>query len=251
MTIITIGKERSYAFQTDDENQAALFANLKRDYESLEQKVSEMNLQKDAGFACKVGEEDMEYPMDMKGFSKFKKDMEKYYSDKAKCDAEKAKQDAEMAMEDAKKNWAEQFKSKQDSVDAELKVLQAELSNRDSIDTQSLVANKAKELAILVNKATTILNVDSNSLWDKTETEIKKQVILKTYPTLNVDNESDVAIDAMFKTCEFYQNDSKRIIEDQKRLINNVVTVNNFDTEDTEPKQTERMKAITTAWEAK
>jgi hypothetical protein len=90
------------------------------------------------------------------------------------------------------------------------------------------------------------LNVDSASLWDKTETEIKKQVILKTYPTLNVDNESDIAIDAMFKTCEFYQTDSKRIVEEQKQLINNAVPV--LVTDSQEPIMTERMKFITNAW---
>jgi hypothetical protein len=246
MVTITMGKERSYSFQTDDDNQAALFTNLKKDYELLEDQVNKFRLQKDAGFTCKVGGEDMEYPMDSKGFAKFKKDMEKFYTDKAKCDADKAKQDAEMAMEDAKKNWAEQFKSKQDSVDAEIKVLQAELSNRDSIDTQALVASKAKELAILVNKATTILNVDSASLWDKTETEIKRQVILKTYPTLNVDKESDLAIDAMFKTCEFYQTDSKRIVDAQKQLINNAVPMLTMDSQ--EPVLTERMQFLTNAY---
>jgi hypothetical protein len=127
--------------------------------------------------------------------------MDKFYKDKAKCDAEKAKCDAELAMEDAKKNWAEQFKTKQDSVDAEIEVLKAELSNRDSVDTQSIIAEKAKELSVLVNKATTILNVDSDSLFTKSAVEIKKDVISKIYPTLNLDGKTDVAIDAMFETC--------------------------------------------------
>jgi hypothetical protein len=246
-----MGKERTYSFQTDDDNQAALFANLKKDYENLETQVKQLSVQKDENFSCSVGEQEMEYPMDSKGFARFKKDMDKYYKDKAKCDAEKAKCDAELAMEDAKKNWAEQFKTKQDSVDAEIEVLKAELSNRDSIDTQSIIAEKAKELSVLVNKATTILNVDSDSLFSKTAVEIKKEVIAKIYPTLNLDSKTDVAIDAMFETCELYKNDSKRIIEEQKQLINNTVTVNNFDSQDSSPELTARMKSITTAWEAK
>lgn len=251
MTIITMGKERTYSFQTDDDNQAALFANLKKDYENLETQVKQLNLQKDENFSCTVGEQEMEYPMDSKGFARFKKDMDKYYKDKAKCDAEKAKYDAELAMEDAKKNWAEQFQAKQDSVDAEIEVLKAELSNRDSIDTQSIISEKARELSVLVNKATTILNVDSDSLFSKSAIDIKKEVIAKTYPSLNLDGKTDVAIDAMFETCELYKNDSRRIVEEQKRLINNAVTVNNLDTQDTAPKQTARMEYLTKAWEAK
>jgi hypothetical protein len=251
MTIITMGKDRTYSFQTDDDNQAALFANLKKDYENLETQVKQLNLQKDENFTCKLGEEEVEYPMDGKGFAKFKKDMDKFYKDKAKCDAEKAKCDAELAMEDAKKNWAEQFKTKQDSIDSEIEVLKAELSNRDSINTQSIIAEKAKELSLLVNKATTILNVDSDSLFTKSAVEIKKDVISKIYPTLNLDDKTEVAIDAMFETCELYKNDSKRIIEEQKQLINNAVTVNNLDTQDTTTEMTARMKSITTAWENK
>lgn len=244
-----MGKERTYSFQTDDDNQAALFANLKKDYESLETQVKNFSLQKDESFSCKLGEEEREYPMDGKGFAKFKKDMDKYYSDmlgKAKCDAE-------VALEDAKKNWAEQFKSKKDSVDAEIEVLKAELANRDSIDTQAMIAEKAKELSILVNKATTLLNVDSDSLFTKSAIDIKKEVIAKTYPAINLDGKSDVAIDAMFETCELYKNDSKRIIEEQKQLINNAVTVNNFDAQDdnSTPEMTTRMKLMTTAWEVK
>jgi hypothetical protein len=251
MTIITMGKDRTYSFQTDDDNQAALFANLKKDYENLETQVKQLSLQKDENFNCTVGEQEMEYPMDGKGFARFKKDMDKFYKDKAKCDAEKAKCDAELAIEDAKKNWAEKFKTKQDSVDAEIEVLKAELSNRDSIDTQSIIAEKAKELSVLVNKATTILNVDSDSLFTKSAVEIKKEVISNIYPTLNLDGKTDLAIDAMFETCELYKNDSKRIVEEQKQLINNAVTVNNLDAQDTTPEMTARMKSITSAWENK
>lgn len=243
--LINIGKERSYAFQTDDENQASLFTNLKRDYEKLEDKVSELTMQLDAGYACKIGDEEMEYPMDSKGFAKFKKDMEKFYADKAKCDADKAKYDAEMALEDAKKNWAEQFKSKQDSADAELKVLQAELSNRDSVNTEAIITEKAKGLAMLIEKASAILNVDSKSLWEKNAIDIKKEVIVKTYPTLNIDNDSEEAINAMFKTCESLQNDTKRIVEQQKQLINNSQNFVNNDSQ--EPKLTPRMQSMINA----
>jgi hypothetical protein len=246
---IDIGK---YNFNIDgDENLSSLVLALKKDYESLETQVKNFTLQKDENFACTVGEQEMEYPMDSKGFARFKKDMDKFYADKAKCDAEKAKCDAELAMEDAKKNWFEQFKTKKDAVDAEIEVLKAELTNRDSIDTQTIIAEKAKELSVLVNKATTMLNVDSDSLFSKSAIEIKKEVITKTYPTLNLDGKTDVAIDAMFETCELYKNDSKRIIEEQKQLINNTVTVNNFDSQDSIPELTARMKSITTAWEAK
>ena len=55
----------------------------------------------------------------------------------------------------------------------------------------------------------------------------------------------------MFETCELYQNDSRRIVDEQKQLINNAVTVNNFDAQNTEPEMTTRMKSITTAWESK
>lgn len=242
---IDIGK---YNLNIDgDDNLSALLLALKKDYENLDTQVNQFRLQKDENFTCKVGEAEAEYPMDSKGFARFKKDMDKYYADmmnKAKCDAE-------AAMEDAKKNWAEQFKTKQDSVDAEIEILKAELSNRDSIDTQAIITNSARELAILVNKATTLLNVDSESLFNKTAIDIKKEVILKTYPAINLDGKTDVAIDAMFETCELYKNDSKRIIEEQKQLINNTVTVNNFDAQDSGTELTARMKAITTAWEAK
>jgi hypothetical protein len=241
---IDIGK---YNFNIDgDENLSSLVLALKKDYETLETQANNFRLQKDENFSCKLGEEEVEYPMDSKGFTKFKKDMDKFYANKAKCDAEKAKCDAELAMEDAKKNWAEQFKTKQDAVDAEITVLKAEITNRDSFNTEEIIINKAKELAVLVNEATSLLNVDSASLWNKSATEIKKEVLAKTYPTLNIDSETDVGIDAMFKTCHLFKNDTKRIVEEQKQLINNTVTVKNFDSID-EPTLTLRMQSMINA----
>jgi hypothetical protein len=88
--------------------------------------------------------------------------------------------------------------------------------------------------------------VDSDTLFTKSAVEIKKEVISKIYPTLNLDGKTDVAIDAMFETCELYKNDSKRIVEEQKQLINNAVTVNNFDNID-EPILTLRMQSMINA----
>jgi hypothetical protein len=74
---IDIGK---YNFNIDgDENLSSLVLALKKDYESLETQVKNFTLQKDENFACTVGEQEMEYPMDSKGFARFKKDMDKYY----------------------------------------------------------------------------------------------------------------------------------------------------------------------------
>lgn len=214
--IINIGKKETYCFQVDDNSMGSELARLKTYYERMEDKLSNL----DEGYSCKVGDSEMEYEISDKGFKKFAKDMKSYYDGL--------------------------MKGNKDSVDAEIKALKEEISNRDSVD--DLVSAKAKDLVKLALTAQKVLNCDSASLIDLSEREIKEKVIQQAYPNLDTANESEEGINAMFKVAQLYQEDSKKKVERHRQVLENVVrqseTVINYDAQELSP----RAKAKSEAW---
>lgn len=231
-TLIDIGKKETLCLQVDDKDLLQGLSRLKKNYENMESQL-------DAGYSCKIGDMEMEYDMSEKGFKALYKDMKSYYDGMIK--------DLKSSMKEDKSNCDQliaELKDSKDSLSGKIKALEAEVENRDSAD---IVRTKAKELSTLVASASQILNCDADSLWELPESEIKTKVINKVYPKLNTDGESDVALDAMYKTCEFYKEDSKTIINRQKEMLNNVVRLeDNIDT--TEPAIPARYKQKTNAW---
>jgi hypothetical protein len=182
----------------------------------MEDKLSNL----DAGYSCKVGDSEMEYEISDKGFKQFAKDMKSYYDGL--------------------------MKANKDSVDAEVKALKEEISNRDSADT--IIAQKAKALVQLTLNAQKVLNCDSADLIDLSEREIKVKVIAQAYPNLDTANESEEGINAMFKVAQLYQEDSKKKVERHRQVLENVVRQPQSINYDAEPEMSPRMKAKSEAW---
>jgi len=216
MTLINIGKKETYCFQVDDNSVVTELSRLKTYYERMEDKLSNL----DAGYSCKVGDSEMEYEISDKGFKQFAKDMKSYYDGL--------------------------MKANKDSVDAEVKALKEEISNRDSADT--IIAQKAKALVQLTLNAQKVLNCDSADLIDLSEREIKVKVIAQAYPNLDTANESEEGINAMFKVAQLYQEDSKKKVERHRQVLENVVRQPQSINYDAEPEMSPRMKAKSEAW---
>lgn len=208
-TLIHIGKEEVVSLQVDDADLLKSLSRLKANYEKMESQL-------DAGYSCKIGDEDKEYALTSDGFKSYAKDMKAYYDGLMKAVKDE--------MKDVKSSCDEKYselKVAKDAVDAELKIIKEEVSNRDGMD--EVVRKKAKELSTLIDFACDVLGCNPDDLWEKDEYEIKKMVIAKCYPNLPLDGETQGSIDAMFKTCKFYQKDSKSVVLEQKQIANTIV----------------------------
>lgn len=236
-TLIDIGKKETLCLQVDDKDLLQGLSQLKKNYEKMETQLDE-------GYACKIGESEYEYDMSLKGFKSLYKDMKTYYDGLIKT------------IKDEMKTELDGYKSKMtdmgktcDAKDGEIKALKAQIdTNADNADLKT----KAKELSSLVFSASKSLNCDADQLWDLSERDIKAMVISKVYPKLNIDGESDTAIDAMYRTCQFYKEDPKSVLNRQKEALNNVVRVNANVNQDSysvqEPSLPQRYKQKTEAW---
>lgn len=215
MTLINIGKKETYCFQVDDNSILGELSRLKAYYERMEDQLSNL----DEGCAMKVGEQEVEYEISDKGFKQFAKDMKAYYDGL--------------------------MKSNKDSIDAEIKALKEEISNRDSAD--ELVIKKAQELVELSLTAQKLLNCDSKDLLGLKEREIKEKVVKQAYPNLDTTNESDESVNAMYKVACLYQEDSKKKVDRHRQTLEMVGRqpgVIHYDGETLSPRQ----KAKSEAW---